>query len=116
MTSRFLPLALSAALAGTAFFAAPANAEIQRNVQLDIQYDTNALATASGAETVLESLQEQALQACRYAQPIAGAPRVDDDCVAEVVGQAVTLIDAPELTRVYAARTSEPTRFLASLK
>ena len=116
MTSRFLPLALTSALAGAALFAAPASAEIQRNVQLDVQYDANALATASGAETVLESLQEQARQACRYTRPIAGAPRVDDDCTAEVVSQAVTLIDAPELTRVYAVRTSQPTRFLASLK
>ena len=116
MTSRILSLAASATLAGAAFFAAPASAEIQRVVQLDLQFDTAALGTASGAETVLESLQDQATAACRYTRPVAGAPRVDDVCVSEILAKAVTQIDAPELTRLYSARTSQPTRALASLK
>ena len=103
MTSRILSLAASATLAGAALFAAPASAEIQRVVQLDLQFDTVALGTASGAETVLESLQDQATAACRYTRPVAGAPRVDDVCVSEILAKAVTQIDAPELTRLYSA-------------
>lgn len=116
MTSRLLPLALTAALAGATLFAAPARAEIQRHVQLDIRYDQTALSTATGAETVLESVQDQALIACRYTVPLAGAPRVDDSCVAEVLAKTVLQIDNPELTRAYAARIGEPGRVLASLK
>ena len=116
MTARFLPLAVTAALAGTTFFAAPASAEIHRVLQLDVQYDTSALGTASGAETVLESLQDQATAACRYTRPVAGAPHVDDSCAAEIVAKAVLQINDPELTRIYAARTGEPARVLASLR
>ena len=116
MTSRILSLAAAAALAGSAFFAAPASAEIHRALQLDVQYDTSALGTASGAETVLESLQDQAQAACRYTRPVAGAPRVDDVCASEIVAKAVMQIDAPELTRLYTARTGQPARVLASLK
>ena len=116
MTSRLLPLALTAALAGATLIAAPAHAEVQRHVQLDVQYDQSALSTASGAETVLESVQDQAFDACRYTVPVAGAPRVDDSCVAEIVAKAVMQIDAPELTRIYAARAGEPSQVLASLQ
>ena len=115
MTSRILPLALTAALSATALIALPAQAEIQRHVQLDVQYDATRLDTASGAETVLKSLQEQATEACRYTAPVAGAPRTDDSCIAEIVARAVMQIDAPELTRIYTARTGEPARILASL-
>lgn len=116
MTSRFLSLAASATLAGAVLFAAPASAEIQRNLQLDVQYDASVLGTASGAETVLNSLQDQATAACRYTRPVAGGPRVDDTCVAEIVARAVTQIDHPELTRIYAANTPQSARILASLQ
>ncbi|MEZ5986520.1 MAG: UrcA family protein [Hyphomonas sp.] len=116
MTSRILSLAVSATLAGAAFFAAPANAEIQRELQLDIQYDSAALETVSGAEIVLNSLQEQANSACRYTRPVAGAPRVDDTCASEIVAKAVMQIDAPELTQLYTLQTGQPARVLASLK
>ena len=76
MTSRILSLAASATLAGAALFAAPAFAEVQRDLQLDVQYDAAALDTASGAEKVLNSLQEQAIDACRYTRPVAGAPHL----------------------------------------
>lgn len=115
MTSRILPLALTAALSAAALITTPADAEIRHHVQLDVQYDATALDTASGAETVLVSLQEQAAEACRYRLPVAGAPRVDDACTAEIVARAVMQIDAPELTRIYTARTGEPARVLASL-
>ena len=115
MTSRILPLALTAALSATALIAMPAHAEMRRHVQLDVQYDATALETASGAEAVLNSVQDQATEACRYRLPVAGAPRVDDACTAEIVARAVMQIDAPELTRIYTARTGEPTRILASL-
>jgi UrcA family protein len=116
MTSRILSLAASATLVGTAMFATPASAEIQRNLQLDVQYDATALGTASGAETVLKSVQDQANEACRYTRPVAGAPRVDDVCVSEIIAKAVNQIDDPELTRIYAASTPQATRILASLK
>ncbi|HAE29411.1 MULTISPECIES: UrcA family protein [Hyphomonas] len=116
MTSRILSLAASATLAGAALFAAPAFAEVQRDLQLDVQYDAAALDTASGAEKVLNSLQEQAIDACRYTRPVAGAPRVDDVCVSEIIAKAVMQINAPELTRVYAANTPQSTRILAALK
>jgi UrcA family protein len=116
MTSRFLPTAAIAALAAGAIFAAPASADIQRVVQLDVQYDASALGTASGAETVLESLQNQAQVACRYVRPVAGAPRVDDTCATEVVAKAVIQIGDENLTRLHAARFGEPTQVLASLR
>ncbi|HPF22071.1 MAG: UrcA family protein [Hyphomonas sp.] len=116
MTSRFLPLAVTAALSAATLFAAPASAEIQRVLQLDVQYDATVLGTASGAETVLESLQDQATSACRYSRPVTGAPAQDDTCIAEIVAKAVMQIDDPELTRVYAARSGEPARFLAALQ
>jgi UrcA family protein len=116
MTSRILSLAATATLAGAALFAAPASAEIQRVLQLDVQYDISALGTSSGAETVLESLQDQATAACRYSRPVAGAPRVDDACVSEIVAKAVIQINDPHLTRVYAASAGQPARVLASLE
>jgi UrcA family protein len=116
MTSPILSLAASATLVGTAMFATPASAEIQRNLQLDVQYDATALGTASGAETVLKSVQNQANEACRYTRPVAGAPRVDDVCVSEIIAKAVNQIDDLELTRIYAASTPQATRILASLK
>jgi UrcA family protein len=116
MTFRLLPLALSAAMAGSVMFAAPAVAETQRVVQLEVQYDANVLATASGAETVLQSLQNQAATACGYTRPVTGSPRIDDVCAAEVVARAVMQINHPELTRAYSARAGEPARVLASLR
>ena len=80
MTSRLLALTLTAALAGSTFLATPAAAQVHRVVQLDVQYDSTALGTAPGAATVLDSLQEQANDACRYVRPIAGAPRIDEAC------------------------------------
>ncbi|MEZ6001704.1 UrcA family protein [Hyphomonas sp.] len=116
MTSRTLSLALSATLAGAALFAAPASAEIERYLQLDVQYDASVLGTASGAETVLKSVQDQATVACRYTRPVAGAPRVDDACVSEIIAQAVARIDAPELTRIYAASTEQPASLMVAQK
>ena len=116
MTSRLLPLAVTAALTGATLFAAPATAETHRFLQLEVQYDTSALGSASGAETVLESLQDQATAACRYTQPVAGAPRVDDAGAAEIVAKAVLHINDPELTRIFAARSGEPAKVLASLQ
>jgi UrcA family protein len=115
MTSRFLTRAASAALVGATLFAAPASAEIQRVLQLDVQYDSQALGTVSGAETVLESLQNQATAACRYTRPVVGAPRVDDACASEIVAKAVMQIDDTELTRIYTARTGQTVQSLASL-
>ena len=115
MTSRFLSLAASATFIGATLFAAPASAEIQRVLQLDVQYDTQALGTASGAETVLESLQDQADAACRYTRPVTGAPRIDDTCVSEIVAKAVLQIDDADLTRIHADRTGQPVQALASL-
>ena len=83
---------------------------------MDIQYDSVALETVSGAEIVLNSLQEQAETACRYTRPLAGAPRVDDACASEIVAKAVMQINAPELTRLYTLQTGQSTRVLASLK
>lgn len=114
MTSRFLPLALTAALAAATLSTAPANAEVQRVVQLDVQYDADALSTASGAQTVLKSMQEQATDACRYTRPVAGAPHVDANCATEILAKAVEQIGNPELTRIYAARFGAPARVLAS--
>lgn len=115
MTSRFLSLAASTAFVGATLFAAPASAEIQRVLQLDVQYDSQSLGTASGAETVLESLQDQATAACRYTRPVVGAPRVDDACASEIVAKAVMQIDDADLTRIYAARTGQTVQALASL-
>ena len=116
MTSRILLSAVAAGLAGAALFAAPATAEIQRVVQLDVQYDTTVLGTTSGAETVLKSLQDQATAACRYTRPVTGAPALDDSCATEIVAKAVMQINDPELTRVFVARAGEPARVLASIQ
>ena len=116
MTSRLLPLALTAALTGSLMFAQPASAEIRRFVQLDVQYDAGALGTASGAETVLQSLQDQAETACRYTLPVTGTPHIDATCTAEIVAKAVMQIGDPELTRIYAARIGEPAQVLAALE
>nr|WP_321359270.1 UrcA family protein [uncultured Hyphomonas sp.] len=116
MTSRIISLTASASLVGAALFAAPASAEIQRDLQLDVQYDASALSSASGAQSVLNSLQDQATDACRYTRPVLGAPRVDDVCVSDIIAKAVSQINAPELTRIYAANTPQATRILAALK
>ncbi|MCA8901535.1 MAG: UrcA family protein [Hyphomonas sp.] len=108
MTSRFLPLA--AALAATLAIATPATAEVERSLQIAVKYDTAALGTATGAESVLESLQDQAGDACRYSVPVTGAARVDNVCVADIVAKAVAHIDDPSLTAAFAAETA-PARF-----
>lgn len=112
MTSRFLPLTLAGAAMAASLFAGPASAEILRNVSLDVQYDRAALATASGAETVLESLQDQARDACRYETPLAGAPRIDATCAIEVVAKAVAEINDDGLTSLHATRY--PTQFASA--
>lgn len=112
MTSRFLPLAV--ALAATVFAAAPASAEVERSVQVSMQYDASALGTATGAESVLESLQDQAYDACRYYTPVTGAVRVDSVCVADIVAQAVARIDDPALAAVHAGDALPATYDVAS--
>lgn len=72
-SSRLSCLLVAAGLAGVAL-AAPAMADPANTVSAEIQYDNNALNTHSGAVSVLESVENQALDVCRYDAPISTAP------------------------------------------
>ncbi|MBR9806774.1 MAG: UrcA family protein [Alphaproteobacteria bacterium] len=105
------PLALSAA----ALVIAPAaSAETPRPISVQIQYDTSALTSHDGAVDVLNSLEEQAVRACRYDVPVSGAPRVDEDCANHAVAKAVAKIDHPVLTSAYRDTIHTGVRLLAS--
>ena len=111
-SSRLSCLLVAAGLAGVAL-AAPAMADPANTVSAEIQYDNNALNTHSGAVSVLESVKNQALDVCRYDAPISTAPRTDEACVGQVIAQAVTKIDHPELTAAYIARSNSAPRLVA---
>lgn len=115
MPSSLKLLAAAAAASAGLLFTAPASAETAQPISLQIQYDTQVLGSESGAYTVLESLQDQANDACRYSSPVANAPRVDKACASEVVARAVTQISDPALTEAYLATTHNGVRLLASL-
>lgn len=114
MPSSLKLLAAAAAASAGLVFAAPAVAQAAQPISLQIQYDTQLLASESGAPAVLESLQEQAKDACRFKSPVISAPRVDKDCAAQVVVRAVTQIGDPALTEAYLATTHNGVRLLAS--
>ena len=115
MTSSLKLIAAAVVASAGLVFAAPALAESPAQISLQIQYDNSALASSPGAQTVLESLREQAKDACRYDAPISNAPRVDRDCAEEAVARAVAHIDHPQLTAAYLGTTANGTRLLASL-
>lgn len=111
----FLKSLAPLALSGIALAIAPAaSAETGRPISVHIQYDTSSLMSPSGAVDVLDSLEEQAIRACRYDVPVSGAPRVDEDCAEHAVAKAVAKINHPMLTAAYRDTTETGVRLMAS--
>lgn len=88
------------ALVSTAMVA-PALAE-KVSTPVTITFDEAALTERGDALSVLTSLERQARDACSSITPITKIELVDQNCVADVVDQAVKAIDSPVLNSVYA--------------
>ena len=87
---------------------APAHAETTEPVATEISYTLEQLATAPGANDVFEMIQDVARQTCRL--PLPGklsSTVVDQACVQEIVENAVTQINAPNLTLAYQQATGQ---------
>jgi UrcA family protein len=82
---------LASLLAVAAFTAPFAQAEI-KTVTVDLTYDRALLETESGVETVLASLEAQAVEACTYASPLVGTPKHDKTCRDEILKNAIAEI------------------------
>lgn len=77
----------------------PAVAEAQESVTAELFYSEADLNSTEGAKETYESLVSQARLACKVKS--LGYIKVDEVCVADIVGQAVEGINAPILTAVY---------------
>ncbi len=78
-----------ATLLTIAAFSAPFAQADSKTITVDLTYDRALLETESGAELVLESLRDQAIEACTYASPILGTPKHDEACRDDLLEQAV---------------------------
>ena len=86
-----------------------ASASVVETFDVKITYNKNAVQTAEGAQDVLEQIKRKARKDCRiggtYNRLLKGA--LDQACVDDIVSQAVTKIDAVELTRIYQSELTQ---------
>ena len=100
MLRSFSVKAAIAALAATGL-ASTAMAEGE-TVNVDVRIDVAALTDAGSADTALRDVERQARKACRYVQPATQLKLTDWACVAEIIDQTVSTVDAPMLTAAHA--------------
>lgn len=89
------------AIAACATVAAPALAKDYTDVQAEFVYDISALETESGAEAVLNDIEAQARDACKYVSMTSMGIQRDQVCVRDLVRQAIDKIGAETLTVAY---------------
>ena len=86
-----------------------ASASVVETFDVKITYNKNAVQTVEGAQDVLDQIKRKARKDCRvggaYNRVLKGA--LDQACYDDIVSQAVTKIDAVELTRLYQAETAQ---------
>ncbi|MEO1475908.1 MAG: UrcA family protein [Pseudomonadota bacterium] len=101
--TRFLPTVAKFAAASlvAASFASTAIADDVVSYDVTIRFDEAQLSTPYGAATVLGDLSKQAEDACSFVEPILRTERVDAECAADVVRQAVISINNTALTEAY---------------
>lgn len=100
LSSALRPILLGAAISGAMIAPAMADGYVKEAVTLN--FDEAALTDYSQAESELKSLRLQAKDACTSVSPITRVSLVDQDCVVDVLDQAITAIDHPVLNTVYA--------------
>lgn len=75
-------------------FAAPvANASDFDEVEVTIEYQPTQLETETGTNEILETIREEAFEACRYTEPNSPIQRVDTRCVASITSDALAKIE-----------------------
>ncbi|MEO1029714.1 MAG: UrcA family protein [Pseudomonadota bacterium] len=86
-------LKFSAPLAAMAvMFAHSAMADTLTPITVELSYDSTALASEKGARSELASLRSQARTACTAPATFFSPPRVDEICVEDVLGAAISQI------------------------
>ncbi len=101
---------LATFLAVAAFSVPFAQAE-SKTITVSLTYDRALLQTEAGVESVLASLERQAIEACTYASPILGAPKQDKACRDDLIEKAVA-----EIRRVSFEEGTATTSVFASLE
>ena len=108
------PLLVGVALTGAMMSPAVADSFVEEAVTLT--FDEASLTDYANAKSVLRSLKIQAKDVCTSIAPITRAEIVDQTCVADVMGQAITAIDHPVLSAVYADAGYTDTLTVAGLE
>ena len=101
--TRFLPTAAitGALLISASALAAPAHADGVSSERVTLTYNVEELGSAAGADAILGDLERQARDACTYIAPILRTEITDENCVADVLAQAVSAINDASLTAMY---------------
>ena len=89
------------AIAACATLAMPAMAKEYTDVRAEFVYDMTALETEAGAEQVLNDIEAQAREACKYVSMTSMGIQRDQVCVRDLVRQAIDQIGAETLTVAY---------------
>ena len=75
-------------------FAAPiASASDFDEVEVTIEYQQTQLETETGTNEILETIREEAFEACRYTEPYSPMQRIDATCVDGIVASALSKIE-----------------------
>ena len=78
-----------ATIAAIAALTAPFAHADSSPITVGMTYDSALLQTEDGAREVLASLEAQAVEACTYASPILGTPKLDSTCRDELITKSV---------------------------
>lgn len=93
---------ISSLLFALAFFGTMGHAQEAKRVDATITYDPAMLETETGAQDVMLDIKRQSVTACRSVSLISVGFTVDEDCVDDMVGQAVAKINDEKLQAQYA--------------
>lgn len=103
---RFSSSALIGSLAIAGFIslapAGQAHAQDRVSESVVLTFDETALSDRATARKVLSSLKVQARKACSTETPLTRVSLVDQVCVEDVLDQAITAINDPMLTNIFA--------------
>lgn len=101
--TRFLPTvaAIGAAIVSAGVFTTPALADTLVTKPVTLSYDIVKLGSTGAVHDVLNQLERQARDACTTIKPVLRTETIDQDCVQDVMVQAVSGIDNAALTEVF---------------
>jgi len=94
-----------------AILAAPLAQAETTPITVEISYDSDSLASETGAKALLRSIKAQATEACAFENALMGMPAYDRECRADLIAQAIG-----QIKLAAAARGQSATYVFASLE